>query len=514
MQKVNLNLIPGGVRPVINVSQYDEGRQFQLAIFQGSASYDLTGKTVTIEVGKNDGNGCAYGVTDLVNTVPVVAVSGNIVTITTPIQMTACAGENMAELKIAASGNEIGTLNFILLCEQSALSPDTPISDTEIPEIIDAAREASSHYPYIDPTTKNWIAWDVVTGAWVDTGVRAEGIDGQGSVQTVNSILPDANGNVSLPLNGGFSDVLPIANGGTGNASGYIRTGQMPGYTAEIGATAEGLNNKAGGVYSHVEGQMCETTTDCGHAEGYGCTAGAGYAHAGGYDSFVNGSRGFAHGYHAKATQTDEVAFGKYNNTGANVAFSYGNGTAENARHNLFAVYNDGRVVMDESDALVSGGNLAVVELTRTMSAQRTAGSYVFVVADKKTYHIDTTISASGTLTPGTNATEAIIFDEIQALTSDLTSVSADLSVDIQRGASGLRTFTINTRNDGFGNVLVFGGDSTKRIAMFVFYASGGCIVTPLISNIYTWTASFDPATKTLSLTADGVIYGGLTFVQ
>lgn len=102
----------------------------------------------------------------------------------------------------------------------------------------------------------------------------------------------------------------------------------------------------------------------------------------------------------------------------------------------------------------------------------------------------------------------------VRTESSDLTSVSDDLSVDIQRGASGLRTFTIRTRNDGFGNVLVFGGDSTKRIAMFVFYASGGCIVTPLISNIYTWTASFDSATKTLSLTADGVIYGGLTFVQ
>ena len=198
MQKVNLNLIPGGVRPVVNVSQYDEGRQFQLAIFQGSASYDLTGKTVTIEVGKTDGNGCAYGVTDLVNGVPVVAVAGNLVTITTPRQMTACSGENIAELKIAASGNELGTLNFVLLCEQSALSPDTPISETEIPAIVAAAEEAASHYPYIDDTTKNWYVWDVEQGAFVDTGVRAEGIDGQGSVQTVNNVVPDVDGNVSL----------------------------------------------------------------------------------------------------------------------------------------------------------------------------------------------------------------------------------------------------------------------------------------------------------------------------
>ena len=422
MQKVNLNLIPGGVRPVVNVSQYDEGRQFQLAIFQGSASYDLTGKTVTIEVGKTDGNGCAYGTTDLVNGVPVVAVSGNLVTITTPRQMTACAGENLAELKIAASGNEIGTLNFVLLCEQSALSPDTPISETEIPAIIAGAEEAASHYPYIDSTSKNWFVWSVEQGAFVDTGVRAEGIDGQGSVQTVNSVLPDANGNVSLLLNGSFSDILPIANGGTGNSVGYIQTGKKSGTTIGSNATAEGVNTtSSGGQGSHAEGHTTTASGPYSHAEGYGTQARANGSHAEGQYSYASGNYSHASGYYATAQYDCQTAIGKYNKNESDSLFEIGNGTSTSDYKNALAVKNDGRVVINnKTDALAFGSNLAVVEQDRTMTAQRTAGSYVYVVSDGKTYHIDTTISASGTLTPGTNATEAIVFDAISQLNSDI----------------------------------------------------------------------------------------------
>lgn len=455
MQKVNLNLIPGGVRPVINVSQYDEGRQFQLAIFNGSASYDLTGKTVVIEVGKLDGNGVAYDHTDEVNNIPVVAVSGNVVTITTPKQMTAVAGQNNAELKISDSSETIGTLNFILDCEQSALSPETPLSDTQIPALEDLASQnaqkaldAVSHYPYIDDTTKNWFVWDVETGAFVDTGVRAQGIDGQGGVASVNNVLPDIDGNVALSLTTNASGILPTANGGTGNADGYIQTGQMSGYTAGSKATTEGYNNKAAGYCSHAEGNMCEVTSnsDSGHAEGYGCTVGTSYSHAGGYNSYAAAATAFAHGYYARATQNYMAAFGKYNKSYSDMVFAYGDGTADNDRHNLMTLYNDGRIVLNEADAVVTGGNLApVVELTRTMSAQRTAGSYVFVVADKKTYYIDSTIAASGTLTPGTNATEVTTFGEIATLTSELTpkTVSTLSPTSNISSSSTLRCYTL-----------------------------------------------------------------------
>lgn len=175
MQKTNLNLVPGSVLPVINVSQYDEGRQFQLALFDDASAYDLTGKTVTILVGKTDGNGCAYGAADLVNGVPVIAVSTNTITVTTPVQMTAAAGNNMAEIRIESSTIDIRTLNFILCCEPAALDPATPISDTQIPAIERAGWDAVDHYPYIDTNTNHWLVWDVATGQYVDTGVSAGG---------------------------------------------------------------------------------------------------------------------------------------------------------------------------------------------------------------------------------------------------------------------------------------------------------------------------------------------------
>ena len=415
MQKINLNLIPGGVRPVINVSQYDEGRQFQLAIFNGSASYDLTGKTVVIEVGKLDGNGVAYDDTDEVNNIPVVAISGNIVTITTPKQMTAVAGQNNAELKISDSSAVVGTLNFILDCEQSALSPDTPISDTQIPALEDLASQnaqkaldAVSHYPYIDNTTKNWFVWDVDTGAFVDTGVRAQGIDGQGGVASVNSVLPDIDGNVALLLASSFSDILPTARGGTGNGDGYIRTGQKSGTTIGTNATIEGSNNEASGSHSRATGYNTAAKSYAAVAEGSGTVADGIYSHAAGL-----GTRA---GYEAL------FAVGKYNVSSSNSLFVVGNGTADNARSNAIEVRNDGRIYKGTSDAFPAASNLAPVEMTRTMSTLRAANSYLYVAIDDQFYQVGSSdIPANGTLTPGTNATAKSVAEVLSALNSDLT---------------------------------------------------------------------------------------------
>lgn len=130
MQTIKLNLIPGGVLPVVNVSQYDVGRHFAIQIYEGASSYDLAGKSVQIRGTKPDGNGFAYDSTD-----GVISVSGSTVTVSTVQQMTAVGGDTTVELRITASGVVLGTLNFVLMVEPSALSDDTPISDTDIPAI-------------------------------------------------------------------------------------------------------------------------------------------------------------------------------------------------------------------------------------------------------------------------------------------------------------------------------------------------------------------------------------------
>lgn len=420
MQKVNLNLIPGGVRPVINVSQYDEGRQFQLAIFNGSASYDLTGKTVIIEVGKLDGNGVAYDETDEVNNVPVVAVSGNIVTITTPKQMTAVAGQNNAELKISDSTAVIGTLNFLLDCEQSALSPDTPLSDTEIPALEELASQSAqkalnavAHYPYIDDTTKNWFVWDVETGAFVDTGVRAQGIDGEGSVKSVNNVSPDADGDVSLGLSDITTVPITTANGGTGNADGYIRTGKKASTLIGTASTIEGQDNEGAGSFGHVEGKDNSIP------------AGVSYAHVGGVGNTAHVTGASVIGKYA-------ANYGSYNTP----LFAVGNGTAENAKSSAFHINTDGSAQVAgnlykgtafntaPSNGFVSASNITdIIEATRTMTALRAKGKHIYVVADDLTYEVtaDSGIAQGGTLIPNTNAVVWTAAGGYETISSDLT---------------------------------------------------------------------------------------------
>lgn len=176
MQTINLNLIPGSVLPVVNVSQYDEGRQFAIAVYDGAAAYSLAGKTVQIQGLKADGHGFMYGQSDTVHGNAVVSVSTNVVTITTPKQMTAAEGNARVELRIKdSSDNVVHTLNFILCVELSALPDNAEMSASEysyVQHLIDVAEGLSINVPYIG-ANGNWWIWDAVTEQYVDSGVDA-----------------------------------------------------------------------------------------------------------------------------------------------------------------------------------------------------------------------------------------------------------------------------------------------------------------------------------------------------
>ena len=555
MEKVNLNLIPGSVLPVINASQYDEGRQFKLALFDGASAYDLTGKTVTILVGKTDGHGCAYDATDQVKGVPVIAVSTNEVTVTTPVQMTAAAGNNMAELQITSATAEIRTLNFILRCEPAAMDPNTPVSDTEIPAIERAGWDAVDHYPYIDVNTNHWMVWDVNQGQYIDTGVGAGGggvtdygdltskpqingvqlvgnksaanlglatdatmtgassgsagakglvpapaagdqgkfLRGDGTWQSEVDTLTDlTDTNISTPTDGqvlkydsasskwvngngggggastlaGLSDVdldslsddqpltfdtqankwvnggiIQTANGGTGNAYGYIRTGKAGGHTPGSYSTiegwgntagpyahAEGLSSAASGAYSHAEGTQVYSTGSCSHAEGSYNLASGGSSHAEGAHNSVLGDYAHAGGLYNEAGYDCQTAIGKYNKNASDSLFEIGNGTADTLadRSNAIAVKTDGRIQKGASDAFAAASNLAPVEMTRTMASSHAAKSFLYVAADDQFYQVgSSTLSQGATLTPGTNATAKSVADVLSALNSDLSVIGS-----------------------------------------------------------------------------------------
>lgn len=501
MQKVNLNLIPGGVRPVINVSQYDEGRQFQLAIYDGSASYDLTGKTVVISGTKRDGHGFSYGSTDTVHGVAVVATSGNVATITTPQQMTAAGGECEAELTITdSSSNIVHTLNFVLMVEHAALGDQTIVSDTEIPGIIDAANAnanraeaAVEHYPYIDNTTKHWMVWDAVNGEWSDTGVTAQGANSYTdltSKPSINSVVLSGNktaadlslasdsamtgatsgtagakGLVPAPAagdedkflcgdgtwksGGGGSLPTPVstANGGTGNADGYIRTGQKNGTTIGQYATAEGDYNTSSAYCSHAEGYNNSATGDRSHAEGSGTTASGGFSHAQGVGTLASSDCTHASGRGTKAQYNQQTAIGRYNDNQSDSLFEVGNGTADNARSNAIAVKDDGRIIKGASNAFPAASNLATPELTKaaSVSAPHTKsyepGEYVFIIEDDKQYKVigSSTVGTTTSFIVDTNIEEVTTGGELRQLSSDIANKTSLTKTDV--GANSIKTY-------------------------------------------------------------------------
>lgn len=134
MQSYDLQIAPGGIKPVAHASQFDAGREITLRLYDGSAAYTPpTGTTIRIDGVKPDGNGFSY--TDN------ITQDGNAITITTTQQMTIVEGTVRCEIRLSKGAVDIGTVNFDLIVEKSPIGEDTPFSETEIPAIIALAQE-------------------------------------------------------------------------------------------------------------------------------------------------------------------------------------------------------------------------------------------------------------------------------------------------------------------------------------------------------------------------------------
>ena len=131
---IQVNLIPGydHVPPVVKLNQYEYGLTRQFEVYYGGEKYTIpSGSTVRIEGTKPDMTGYSYA----------ASFSGNIITVTIKEQMTVIAGYHEAELVIIPSTSlRAATINLRMDIERGALSKSIPISETEIPAIVDAAR--------------------------------------------------------------------------------------------------------------------------------------------------------------------------------------------------------------------------------------------------------------------------------------------------------------------------------------------------------------------------------------
>lgn len=135
-QTYKIDLIPSGEPVVVHVSQYDtEARTLAFELYNGGVAYAVpAGATASISGTKPDGTGFSYAMT----------VSGNTASIDIPQQMALVAGDVIAEIRLSASDEIVGSANFIVRVERSALDEDTVISETDVPIFEQLVQDAQS----------------------------------------------------------------------------------------------------------------------------------------------------------------------------------------------------------------------------------------------------------------------------------------------------------------------------------------------------------------------------------
>jgi len=134
-----LNMSPGGIPPVIHVSQYDSDFTIVFTLFSTVGDFTIeAGTTAMVRGTKSSGTGYSADAT--------INISAKTVTVTGNQQMTAAAGQNVFEITLLKSGKEISSKNFILLCERAALDADTITDESVLKElnaIIEGAETAT-----------------------------------------------------------------------------------------------------------------------------------------------------------------------------------------------------------------------------------------------------------------------------------------------------------------------------------------------------------------------------------
>lgn len=127
-----LNIVPGGIIPVVHVSQYDIGRVLKFPLLDGTSSASIPeGTTADIEGTKPSNKGFAYSAT----------IASNVVTVSTTDQMTVEEGDVYCKIKLTKDTQIIGTALFIMEVERAGINDSTDISETDIPAFIELGRQ-------------------------------------------------------------------------------------------------------------------------------------------------------------------------------------------------------------------------------------------------------------------------------------------------------------------------------------------------------------------------------------
>lgn len=128
-----LDMTPGGVTPVVHLSQYDEAFQLEFTLYSRSGELDIpSGATAMIEGTKLDGKAYSANAT----------ISGNVVTVAGDVQISAVAGNNPFQIVLKSGNSTVGSANFTIAVERAAMDYDT-VSDSKLAQIQDVTATAA-----------------------------------------------------------------------------------------------------------------------------------------------------------------------------------------------------------------------------------------------------------------------------------------------------------------------------------------------------------------------------------
>ena len=122
MQKITLNLIPKGNKPIVYASQFDNDRVIRFDLMEGEADYIYSNsETFSVSIRKPDDRLVTLEATkdSEIITVDDEPVTVYFVKCSLTDQACACFGEAIGELKITEGETLIGTINFVLVVERS-----------------------------------------------------------------------------------------------------------------------------------------------------------------------------------------------------------------------------------------------------------------------------------------------------------------------------------------------------------------------------------------------------------
>ena len=133
-ESIKVDIIPGAENAeVLHFSQYDNKRPFFIELFNGGAEFiPESGMSLTLECRKRDGN-------IVILSDPVL--TDNVAEFSTTEQLTACYGDNTAEIKIVDENDlVIGSANFIINVEKSPTCGGL-VSESEIDNLTQQIEE-------------------------------------------------------------------------------------------------------------------------------------------------------------------------------------------------------------------------------------------------------------------------------------------------------------------------------------------------------------------------------------